>query len=156
MVSKGTRATRLQPHSWRSNMSEQPQEFPPCPKRSRLTQFKADGTKDHVQRCTEQEATKANQDVTPEDCIECPLRSMLVKAGHVPKTPKPRAKTPPRRDSAGGDLGFVSCGHRAIVDVKSCCGQLRVARVCDLDLCQYYQGEVNPSICAQCPLRQPQ
>ena len=124
-------------------------DFPACPKRTRLVMFTADGSKDHVFRCTEQDAPVANTDVTPDVCLACPIRQTLMSVDYVP--PSKRLEGKPKPDH-GGD-GFVKCELRGVVTVKACCGATRTARVCQNDLAVYYQGEVNQSICANCPVR---
>ena len=124
-------------------------DFPPCPRRQRLVMFAADGSKDHVFRCTDQNAPMANKDIEVDDCLACPLRQKLLEGAYVPPTRKITDETKPDK---GGD-GFVQCYLRGVATAKACCGATRQVRVCLNDLCHYYQGEVNPSICAQCPVR---
>lgn len=124
-------------------------EFPPCPKRQRLVMFAADGRKAHVFRCTEQTAPKAAQDVDAADCEACPVRRAMLEGLHTPPTRKVPGEVKP--DGGGG--GFVPCDLRGVVGVKACCGATRTIRVCENDGCHYFQGEVNPHICAGCPVR---
>ena len=126
-------------------------DFPACPKRTRLVMFAADGSKDHVFRCTEQDAPAANTNVNPDVCSACPIRSQLMTVNYTPPSRKVTEKTKPDR---GGD-GFVKCEMRGVVTVTGCCGMTRTARVCENDRAVYFQGEVNQSICANCPVRTP-
>jgi len=124
-------------------------DFPPCPMRTRLVMYAADGTKQHVFRCTEASAPAANQNVTPEVCAECPVRRALLDDVHIPPTKRVREETKPDK---GGD-GFVKCSSRGVVEGSMCCGSTRLIRVCLNDNCHYFQGEVSPNICASCPVR---
>lgn len=131
--------------------------FLPCGKRLRLTQFNADGSKDQVYRCSERTAPKANQDVLPADCQECPVRSTVLKAGIEAGTYQPRAFTTPtkgKRKDTGGD-GFVSCNERLVVLISACCGNTLERRVCNSTDSVNMGSEVTPVICGQCPVRKP-
>lgn len=132
-------------------------DFLPCAKRLELVQFNADGSKDRVHRCAEPTAEKANQNVTPVDCAACPVRRASLAKSLADKTFTPvhkfdgrgaRARYPDR----GGD-GFPSCADRLVVEMPVCCGQTIERRICNSLDCVYFQGEVTPVICAQCPVR---
>lgn len=133
-------------------------EYPACPARNRLTLWAADGQKAYAQRCASQEAEKANQDVTAEDCLECPVRASLVadETKHVPASQRPpkdrRAALTP--DKKGG--GFPDCGKRLLMEVTPSCGSCSKpvkVRVCNEDKSPFYEGTVTPAICRDCPFR---
>ena len=132
-------------------------EFPTCPARQRLTMFLRDG-KQYVQRCTAQEAEKANENVEAEDCLECPVRALLVhdERKHVPASQRPpkdhRAHL--KADTAGG--GFPDCKERLLMEIKptcgSCGGTVKV-KVCNEDKAPHFKGKVDAAICSACPFR---
>lgn len=133
-------------------------KFPLCPARQRLTQWGVDGSKTHVQRCTEQTAEKANQNVTPEDCSDCPVRALLVRDGSeyqsTAKRPAKQASGPLKKDEGGG--GYVFCDTRQVLTVVPTCGSCSKVmhyRICDGDKSPHYRGMVTPEQCADCPFR---
>lgn len=132
--------------------------YPACPARKPLTVWGADGLKSKVQRCTEQEAEKANKDVLPVDCSDCPLRASLVEEviSHQPGRPKPRGtQQGPLRPDLGGE-GYAECGHRLILITKSACSSCSKNlkfRLCSCDRSQNYKLQVQPADCASCPFR---
>lgn len=134
------------------------ENFPTCPARTRLTLWAANGEKSHVWRCTAQEAEKANQNVVPADCTDCPVRRVLVRdvKRHVPAT-----KRPPRDHRAalaadkGGD-GFPDCQKRLFMEIKptcSSCSKPVKMRICGEDKSPYFEGTVSPENCSSCPFR---
>lgn len=133
------------------------EEFLPCGKRLRLTQFNADGSKGTINRCSEKTAPKANQDVLPADCQECPVRSAVLKAAIDAGTYKPkafdmgRAVKGKRKD--GGGEGFVPCTERLVVLLAACCGNTIERRICNSPDSVNLGAEVTPVICSQCPVR---
>lgn len=122
-------------------------EFKPCGMRQRLIAFRADGTKDHVHRCTERTAEAFGLDITPPDCDKCGVRREILKAATRPLT-----KTDGAKPDMGGD-GFCGCIDRVVVCIKACCGNTIDRRVCNSLDSSNYQTEVTPVICAQCPVR---
>lgn len=126
--------------------------------RKALVVYQADGSKDRLQRCTEQDADKANENVTPEDCLECPLRAHLVRDGSKLHQAAKKA-----RDSRGGVLkpdtsgqGYVKCEHRQILTWKSTCSSCSkelTARICNGDKSPFFRTAVSSSQCAGCPFR---
>lgn len=123
-------------------------DYLPCGQRQKLISFRADGTKDHVQRCTEQTAEQFGKDVTPEACAECPVRRGTIK--------KPvqfdKGRAAEVKKDAGGD-GFPPCADRLVAVIKACCGNTIERRVCDSLDSSSLGAEVTPVICAQCPAR---
>lgn len=129
-------------------------KYLPCDKRQQLTQFKADGSTERIQRCTDQEAEKANLPVLPSDCEVCPLRRI---AAAIQK-PKPRllgdvkkiVSSRPDREAADG---FPSCPFRLLTIAAGCCNRTTKHRVCDSPDSYFYGAEVNCSNCNGCDLR---
>lgn len=133
-------------------------EFPACPKRQTLTVWGRGGTKTAAYRCAEQDADKANEDVTPEDCSECPLRPHLVRNESNPfkERLKPKGATSGalKRDP-GGD-GYSPCTTRQILEIPPSCSECsrdRIYRICDGDKSPHYRATVDPTICAVCSFR---
>ena len=133
-------------------------EFPACPQRKRLTVWDADGKKSKVLRCIEQGAPKANQDVTPSDCTECPIRGSLVRdvSKHVPASKRaPADDQGALRADPGGD-GFSPCATRQYLErVSTCsnCSKTFRLRICNEDTSPHYRGIVEPAVCGGCPFR---
>lgn len=130
-------------------------DFLPCGKRLRLTQFNADGSKGVIYRCSERTAPKANQDVLPGDCQECPVRSAVLKAAVEAGSYVPKGFSGPvkgKRKDQGGD-GFVPCSDRLVVLLAACCGNTLERRVCNSSDSPNMGSEVTPIICGQCPVR---
>jgi hypothetical protein len=131
-------------------------EFPMCPMRKRLLVWGAGGEKTTCQRCAEQDAEKANQNVTPEDCLECPERASLVRGvSHPwakPKLPRGSDRGALKRDPGGA--GYTPCATRQLLIVPPSCGGCNHPteyRVCDGDKAPHFRGIVTPQMCAMCP-----
>lgn len=132
--------------------------YPACPARTRLTMWAKDGSKSYVQRCASQEAEKANENVEASDCLECPVRALLVRdeAKHVPASQRPpkdkRAALTP--DKPGN--GFLFCTKRLLMEIQPTCGSCSKpvkTRVCGEDKSPYFEGVVTPENCSGCPFR---
>ena len=133
--------------------------FPTCPARTRLTMWAKDGSKSYVQRCACQEAERANQNVEPSDCLECPVRGLLVRdeSKHVPASQRPPKD---HRAALTADLpgnGFLFCQKRLVMEIQPTCGSCGSkpvkARVCNEDKSPYFEGVVTPAECSGCPFR---
>ena len=121
-----------------------------------LVSFQADGSKDKVRRCSHQEAPKANQDVTPQDCSDCPVRRELVVAERTARPPRKLPDNTPilsRRPDNPASEGFPTCVDRLLVVIPSCCGKTTNRLLCDSPDSPKYQGEVTPAICNQCTVK---
>lgn len=133
-------------------------DYPLCPARQRLTVWGSDGSKQYNQRCTEQTAEKANQDVSPSDCLDCPVRALIVRddSRHPPakKVRDDGNRADLRPDKGGG--GWPKCDKRLIMRVAnpcSTCSKTVNLRLCNCDLTPHYGGKVSKDICKACPFR---
>lgn len=124
-------------------------EFLPCMKRQKMTTFDQDGSKVAVFRCTEPEAKKGYQDVIPEDCQACELRKEVLRK-EVERRPNKKAKDAERKPVSPG---FVSCQDRLVVKQTCCGGSVREMWICDSMNSAFYQKEIGPPDCADCPAR---
>lgn len=133
-------------------------EFLPCPKRQRLVQFHADGTKTPVFRCTEPTADAMGTDVTPDVCEACPVRSLIAKAAM-----RNEAYSPPLVETVYKDLrdkvpdsdakDWPPCLDRKLVIIGGCCGEKHEIRICESADHFRSGAEVNRGHCVDCPVR---
>lgn len=128
-------------------------KYPPCARRQSLILFNQDGQA-RKERCLEQSAEKANQDVVPEDCAACPVRVELLQVDKKSGRYKPPTTIPALvqfidRPDPGGD-GFPDCPHRMIANVPGCCGRVTTVRVCNSVDAARYGADTTPAICREC------
>ena len=114
------------------------QPYPACPMRKRITLWAADGTKTKVQRCTEEDSEKYTENVTPEDCLECPLRASLARldSNHHPYVQMARQQPRGALTADEGGGGYSPCKKRQILTWQSTCSSCSkelTARICNED-----------------------
>lgn len=131
-------------------------KYLPCYKREGLVFFKADGSQHRGQICLEQEAPKANQQVSPEDCEACPVRRVINQAAVRSGELKPKEYPGPPIVNKAPDIyaeGFEPCADRLKGYVKLCCDKREPVWLCNSGACQFFGKEVTPVICEACPER---
>lgn len=132
-------------------------DFPACDKRQKLVMFEADGTRNTVRRCAEQTAPAFQQDVTPEVCDLCPVRSFVLKRKEREKAAPLKVKDifavkKVEKHKPEQKL-WVSCSSRESVTVGTCCGGSAKVIRCSNHECAYDGQEVTPVICSTCQHR---
>ena len=133
-------------------------EFQPCSERNRIVQFKADGTKNAIQRCGEPTAEHMGKQVQPADCEGCPVRALVTKAAirrkeYDPPLISETANVLGAKPDDGSDPRFPPCLDRNVVQIGSCCGKAMPVRVCDSVDCWRLGSEVNSEMCRACEHR---
>lgn len=135
------------------------QNYAPCPERTEMVSFAADGTKSRVQRCGSTAAPTEGQYVTEDQCQSCPVRDAILSAAIAAKTFHPERKLDTSRatkkvpDSRGG--GFVACNFRLLIELPVCCGGRIKTWQCTNTASSFYESEIAPSHCEGCKVRTP-
>jgi len=132
--------------------------FKPCKKREKVILYKADGSRDAVRRCTEQECHLFQKDVTPELCADCGMRQFVnqradaEKAKPVPLNQRFQIKrVEPHTVTA--KTTWIPCKLRQTLIVMSCCGSEDRVVVCNNAASKYVGQEVVPELCRMCTVR---